>query len=61
MNHQIPSTNHQIMTNISMTEIRKPSPCSSPLRGEDEGEGRLDIWTLGNWDLFGVWNLGIEI
>jgi len=52
MNQQIPSTNHQIMTNISMTEI---------LNRSNNDSGILEIWTLGNWDLFGVWNLGIGI
>jgi hypothetical protein len=52
MNQQIPSTNYQIMTNISMTEI---------LNRSNNDSGILEIWTLGNWDLFGVWNLGIEI
>jgi hypothetical protein len=50
MNNQIPSTNHQIMTEISMTEIPNISNNDSVI---------LDIRTLGNWDLFGVWNLGI--
>jgi hypothetical protein len=52
MNNQIPSTNHQIMTNISMTEIPKSL---------NNDSGILDIWTLGRWDLFGVWNLDIGI
>jgi hypothetical protein len=52
MNNQIPSTNHQIMTNISITEI----PNSL-----DNVSSILDIRTLGHWDLFGVWNLGIGI
>jgi hypothetical protein len=52
MNNQTPSTNHQIMTNISITEI----PNSL-----DNVSSILDIRTLGHWDLFGVWNLGIGI
>jgi hypothetical protein len=35
-----------------MTEIPK---------SVNNDSGILDIWTLGHWDLFGVWNLGIGI
>jgi hypothetical protein len=60
-NSQIPSTKHQIMIKISMIEIRDCSPRPSPLRGEDQGEGRCVIWALGNWEFFGVWDLVIGI
>jgi len=50
MNNQFPSTNNQIMTNFSMTKILKGTePCD------------LVIGKLGNWDLFGAWNLVIGI
>jgi hypothetical protein len=52
MKNQTPSTHHQIMTNISMTEIPKSL---------NNDSGILEIWTLGHWDLFGVWNLDIGI
>jgi len=52
MNNQIPSTDHQIMADISITEIPN---------GSNNDSGVLEIWTSGHWDLFGVWNLGIGI
>jgi hypothetical protein len=49
VNDQIPSTNHQIMTKIPMTEIiRLINFC-------------FDYLDIGNWNLFGAWNLVIGI
>jgi hypothetical protein len=45
------------MTEIPMTEF-----FSSPLSGEKRKvRGVLVNWVLDNWNLFGVWNLNIEI
>jgi hypothetical protein len=33
----------------------------SPRWGEGKGEGRLMHLVIGNWDLFGIWNLVIGI
>jgi hypothetical protein len=50
MNNQIPSTNHQIMTKLPITKFIR--------RTEKDV---LVIWTLGNWNLFGYWDLVIGI
>jgi hypothetical protein len=39
--HQVPKTNDQIITKISITETLNPSPHPSPLGGEGKGEGRF--------------------
>ena len=55
------------MSQISITKIKPSLPDPSPLWGEGKGDGRLGIWKLENWDLFGIclpagrqgnWNLG---
>ncbi len=33
----------------------------SPLGGEEKGEGRFGYWTLGNWNLFVIWDLVLGI
>jgi hypothetical protein len=50
MNNQIPSTIHQIMTELPITKML----------GKTERDV-LVIWTLGNWNLFGDWSLVIGI
>jgi hypothetical protein len=60
-NTQAPSTNHQIITKIPMSEIF-PSSYSSPLGGEGEGEGLLDHLHIGELRFisklrFGYWDL----
>ncbi len=42
-----------------MTEIVTPSPHPSPPRGEGKGEGRFGHFDIGDWDLFGDWDLVI--
>jgi hypothetical protein len=51
MKHQIPSTNHQIMTKTPMTQISKIKLIDAIL-------GHLNI---GDWNLFGAWDLVIGI
>jgi hypothetical protein len=45
-NTQAPSSNTQIITKIPMIKIPKESP-------------RLGHLVIGNWDLFGIWDLVI--
>jgi len=44
-----------------MTIIQNPLTSSSPLGGEDKGEGRLGYLKIGNLDLFGIWLLGFSL
>jgi hypothetical protein len=44
-----------------MTKILSPSPPPSPLRGEEKGEGWFDHLVIGDWSLFGNWDLVIGI
>ena len=45
------------MIEISMTEILIPSPHSSPQWGEGKDGGAFRLFEIGDWDLFGIWNL----
>jgi hypothetical protein len=49
-NNQIPRTNNQIMTKITMTKIQNGSV-----------KWIFGYWTFGHWNLFGIWNLDIGI
>ena len=49
------------MTKMTMTGILISSICPSPLGGEEKGEGRFLIWTFGNLNFLGIWNLDIGI
>ena len=50
-NTQIPSTNAQTSTNVSITETEKLKKNFS----------FFVVWTLAIWDLFGIWDLVIDI
>jgi hypothetical protein len=60
MKHQIPSTKHQIMTEIPITKNRVILN-KLHLRRRRERSGTLGHWVFENWNLFGIWNLVIGI
>jgi hypothetical protein len=53
--HKITNTNHQIITNIPMTETF-PSP-----PGERGGEGCFGYWIIGIYLELGIWLLEFNL